>query len=742
MTTPAATSQALRWIGALGIATVAIIRCVIVFSGQIVFDVDPAIDPSPMAGFGPAGSLFLDAALLAACGCGLLGETLAGRKIDRLLVLLALVPAPVIAFHGLADAGDMWRGSTWLAAAAACVTLAHLGRDRAIRVLVLALLLAVLVPVAVRGALQSSVTPFGVTLSGPEYLDTIAEFETNREVFFADRGWAPDSAAARLFEQRLRQPDPRGWFPTTNIFASLMAFGLVMSVGLGIGSVRERAGRRWVALFGAAAMVFAAALLVSRSKGAFLACIFGLALLLVPLVSRRAHALLKRRGGAVMLALVGLTLAAVVLRGVALPESWMGEKSLLYRWHYLVGSARIVSEHALVGVGPDGYQAAYVQVREPRSPEEITSAHNVFADWLSDLGLSGAAWVGLLGVLLWRAGCRLDADTVEQDSGFVPRRWTVAAAGVIAVVALAPAAIVEAAIINSAGKEFARIAGILGFVLATVALTRGLERTRGAVVASTLSAAAAVLVVQGQIEMTFFDPGAVTWVMCMLGLAGGVSTRGGGRRTGFGVAAGLMVLSVVLSSTVAARASRAQTRMIAAAQLLYPPSQRRPQRAWQREEAARTLLGAYREARSTDANLLREAARQTMIAAQMSGPDKQRALAVRAVELAGEAAEVHGGPMSTAVLEETTWMLARISGDETHKQAAIAAATALTDLDPHGIGPWRRLGDLLFEVGLRDQAASAYKRALQNNANFELDPMRQLSERDRRELEERAIRDP
>ena len=39
MTTVPATTQALRWIGAIGIVTVAIIRCVIVFSGQVVFDV-------------------------------------------------------------------------------------------------------------------------------------------------------------------------------------------------------------------------------------------------------------------------------------------------------------------------------------------------------------------------------------------------------------------------------------------------------------------------------------------------------------------------------------------------------------------------------------------------------------------------------------------------------------------------------------------------------------------------------
>ena len=742
MTRVSATSQVLRWIGALGIVTVAIIRCVIVFGGQIVFDVDPAIDPSPLAGFGPAGSLFLDAALLAACGCGLLGETLAGRPIDRLLLALALVPAPVIAYHGLADAGDMWRGSTWLAAAAACVVLAHLGRDRAIRVVILALLMAVLVPVAIRGALQSSVTPFGVTLSGPEYLDTIAEFEANRDVFFADRGWAPDSAAARLYEQRLRQPDPRGWFPTTNVFASLMAFGLVMSVGLGIGAVRDRADRRWLTLFGAAVLVFATALWVSRSKGAILACTIGLALLAVPLLSRRAHALFTRRGGAVMLALVGLTLAAVVVRGVALPESWMGDKSLLYRWHYLVGSARIVSADGLVGVGPDGFQAAYVQVRDSRSPEEVTSAHNAFADWLSDLGLSGAAWIGLVGVLLWRAGRRADPRTDPPDagSGFVNPRWTLAAAAVVAIFALAPAIIVERAVLDAVG-QVARIAGVLGFVLAAVAYAGGLERTRAAVVSSTLAAATVVLVVHGQIEMTFFDPAAVTWIMCVLGLAGGASPRGGGRRTGLGVALGLIVLALVLSSRVAARAARAQTRMIAAAELLYPPEMLPELYARQREEAAQMLLRAYETTRSTDAMLLREAARQMMIAAQVSPADRQPGLATRAVEFAHEAAHVHRGPSSTALLAETAWLLALITGDETHKQVAIEAAAALTDQDPHGIGPWRRLGDLYRELGMPDEAASAYQRALQNNANFELDPMRQLSERDRRELEERAIRD-
>ena len=41
-----------------------------------------------------------------------------------------------------------------------------------------------------------------------------------------------DSAAARLYERRLRQADPRGWFPTTNVFASVMAFGLVTGMAV------------------------------------------------------------------------------------------------------------------------------------------------------------------------------------------------------------------------------------------------------------------------------------------------------------------------------------------------------------------------------------------------------------------------------------------------------------------------------------------------------------------------------
>ena len=108
-------AQTMRWVGGVGIVVIAVMRCVISFAPQIVFDIDPALDPTPLAGLGPAGSILLDALLLLACACALLGEVRTKRGIDWLLIVLALAPAPIVIWHGLGDAGNLWRGSTWMA---------------------------------------------------------------------------------------------------------------------------------------------------------------------------------------------------------------------------------------------------------------------------------------------------------------------------------------------------------------------------------------------------------------------------------------------------------------------------------------------------------------------------------------------------------------------------------------------------------------------------------------------------
>src|SRR5690606_11618084 len=106
---------------------------------------------------------------------------------------------------------------------------------------------------------------------------------------------------------------------------------------------------------------------------------------------------LGRLGGWVAIAAVGSALVAVAARGVAGEK--IGELSLLFRWFYLQGSARIIAEHPWLGVGPAGFRDAYLLAKPALSPEEVTSPHSVVFDWMSTLGvLAGGAWAVLLGL--------------------------------------------------------------------------------------------------------------------------------------------------------------------------------------------------------------------------------------------------------------------------------------------------------------------------------------------------------
>ena len=142
---------------------------------------------------------------------------------------------------------------------------------------------------------------------------------------------------------------------------------------------------------------------------------------------------------------VALVLVGIVIRGAVLPEAFASERSLLFRWHYLVSSASIVADAPGLGVGPDGYQAAYVKHRVPRNPEEVTSAHSVFVDWVADLGVAGVAWIALALLLAWRAGARLARERSDDaaPTDTQPREMFIPAL-VLAAIAVAPAIAVEA----------------------------------------------------------------------------------------------------------------------------------------------------------------------------------------------------------------------------------------------------------------------------------------------------------
>ncbi|MCH8344557.1 MAG: hypothetical protein IH983_11280 [Planctomycetes bacterium] len=250
-----------------------------------------------------------------------------------------------------------------------------------------------------------------------------------------------------------------------------------------------------------------------------------------------------------------------------------------------------------------------------------------------------------------------------------------------------------------------------------------------------MTAAVVALVVHAQIEMTFFDPGSVVWMMCALGLAGGAVGRG---KLWLGFIAGPLVLSgaLFIGRAGAYPAFLQQILTNNAASALYPPSEDRWGQTQQRAAAVQLLTEAY-EIYPANVLPLHAAARQAMMAAATAPRAMRIEWLQEAGKLAQRAVADHGKPGSFALAGEAHRLKALLTNDADDWQAAIGYARRMTEIDPHGIGVWRRLGDVLWETGDRAGAADAYRKALTNDANFELDELKQLPQRERQLLHER-----
>lgn len=722
------TVSILRWIGALGIVTIAVMRCLTAFSDQVFFDVDPSFDPAPMAGLGIPGSLALDALLLISAGLALFGEAMRGRGIEWKLLLLALIPVPIVLWHGWFDAGDLWRGSTWMAAAVAAVAIAHLARDTMMRLTIAALLVAVLAPLLMRGMMQMTV----------EHVDTVQTYEANKEAFLQDRGWEEDSPQARMYERRLRQPQPTGWFATTNIYASVLGTGVVVLLGMAIGCYRAKLPNGWFGLLVVLAALGFGGVWMSGSKGAILATLLGM-VCLAPLVMQRIKVVMQRYGGVIFIILPFVALLGVFIRGAILPEGFLGEKSLLFRWHYIVGSFGIFAEHAILGVGPDHFQEAYAQYRLPRNPEEVTSAHNVFIDWLCMLGALSVAWVAIVFILLRRAGQHL-GEQVEFITGSDAESFMRALAQCLLFVlifGIVPAILFELHTLDVV-MFVPRAIGAAGYIALAMAIGFVTTAVDRAYVLWPFAAGALVLVVHGQIEMTFFQPGSVVWIMCVLGLAGGalVKTTPTSRGAGW-LALALSIAVALWIGTTGWLPALQQQRLIAeAAGLIHPRAEDQEQFVQQRTTMAERLLDAYDRMPSNHRPLLQAIRQFELIAAQLAGDRRTEALE-QAFKLADRAVHVHDRTESYSRRASVAYQLAAVTRDETFVEQAIADARVVTARDPHGLLGWQRLGDLLWLAGRGAEAIDAYQRTLEINENFELDPLKQLPERHREGIKQR-----
>ncbi|MFK7960496.1 MAG: O-antigen ligase family protein [Phycisphaerales bacterium] len=755
------------------IAAVATVRATVSFVPQRFFDVDPMLSAAPASGLGPAGSLLLDVLLLAlACvGFGLHWRRGGGvrpgwpRWFGWLGLALGVPATLIVLVHGAFEAEQHWAGASWIAGGAAGLAMWALAsgtRGTMARGVATAALLVALVPLLVRGAQQVRVGPW----MGPEHAETLQQWESQRASFLADRGWAEDSASAQIFERRLRQPQPTGWFTTTNIFATVAGAGGILAIGLAAGMWRDPDGRAAAAGMAVLGVVPIGLVGLSGSKGALAA----IALAAAPLFAWCVIAPLRRwiaaAGPWAGVGVIVLALAAVVVRG-QVDEDFAGDRSLLFRWHYMQGAAGVIADAPLAGEGAAGFQAAYVRHRPERSPEEVASPHSVFIDWLAAAGLPAIGWAALFGLAAWMAGhgWRSGQRARSLHAAHGPMHGLPPAdagrpAGLVAL-AIIGGGLAALAVADGTTVRFETLMVRGGAVVAAgiLAMVLGPVLARRDVGGPALAAAAIMATVHAQIEMSFTQPGSAAWLLVLLGLAAGAGTGqqadagahsdagAGDEPSSRGNAEPRPAMAGVRDpSWAAASAIAGGLTLTVLGGGLIPAALRAPRIASAaaeiaaangapaaRASAAASLSAAGNIGPGHDRRSLVASVRQWLAAASLDAIGRDRHLAAAEAVLQSMPG---GGPADLAVdVAEARWRAAGPQEASGRLNDLLSAAERARAEDPAGPRPALRHARVLAEAGRNADAAIAATEALRLDAAKSLDPAKQFPPAVRAEAE-------
>lgn len=242
----------------------------------------------------------------------------------------------------------------------------------------------------------------------------VAAFEANPEQLLIDNGIdpTPGNPVRTLFESRLRSTEPTGMFTLTNSLAGFLIPWLLLSIGWLKNSLAKPIdGKRVVGLALAIGLI-GTCLLLTKSRTAWLATLFGLGLigLYGSAVGRRVSWRIPAIGLSVFLGLFMLGFAVGVLDVEVLSEA---PKSVVYRLQYWQGAAEIVAHHPLFGCGLANFQGYYPQFMLPMASETVADPHNfVFEIWA---GAGTPALILFLGAMVcWAREVALARNVPEE----------------------------------------------------------------------------------------------------------------------------------------------------------------------------------------------------------------------------------------------------------------------------------------------------------------------------------------
>lgn len=697
---------------------VALLPFLVTFLPQIYFDVDPSSPgaDAPVTSFGPAGSQWycVAAASLAALTLGLCAWL--KRPIAWWVVALVAVGVGVQLLHFMpARPDNLWYGSAWIAGSLLGLSAYHLCQLPGARRWVIAGFIAILVPVTLDSA-------FYVFVEHPQ---TVAMYE---------RGEFVSSAAqqhAESYERRLKAPDAVGAFSLSNVLGSLTAVSTLIAAAVVLAATRRSA--KITAGVCTAAGLFS--IYLTHSKGAIVGLLVGaLILLLTPMLQRFRTLAVVVCVGCVVAAVAGI----IAVASMGTPDHGEGgaRVSLLFRYHYWQGAAAQIAEHPLLGNGQEGFREDYLRTKNPLSPEDVRSSHNVFVDWIAMLGVGGWAWAALAMtwlVMLARSG-PAPSQTPDAD-GAVKVTWVPCALVTAALFACmyvvqfdlfgvfatteTREVVIDWSGISNLALWLVSLAGFLAVLVVVVRSELSARWAWGGMLAS-----ATALLSHNQIEMTFHHMPSVVPAWVLLGAAASAGARETKSRRIDAMALlvpGAAALAIVLMA--ATPVTNQQRHLALAAQAL---------RAGWGEVGLFELEAAAQPIPADPATLRWRILTRLQYADVMERNGRPRdAAAARASALSLCSPEKYSG-VSSYRLDRWRSQVHEAMGDI---DAAIADQRRTIERVPYSVNDRLRLGMLLEGAGQVDDAVETYRELLEVDAMRRLDPTTQLKDDERAHVE-------
>jgi hypothetical protein len=235
---------------------------------------------------------------------------------------------------------------------------------------------------------------------------TIVQYEQNRQATLESLGIQPGTFSQFLFEHRLYTKGVRGFFTTSNSAGSFVLLASFAAIGLFVDKLKQRKygafGPLRLISCGAGVAIIIWGFVIICSRGAIVASMAATVMFIAYLLFGNW---LKRYKKAIFIVCLLFVIASsyLVIRHGITYGSLPGGNSMLVRWQYWSGAAKMYADHPVTGVGGGNFGSFYPHYKTASALETVSDPHNFVLSILTQYGPLGLlGFLAVISIPLWR----------------------------------------------------------------------------------------------------------------------------------------------------------------------------------------------------------------------------------------------------------------------------------------------------------------------------------------------------